>query len=828
MEVNIKIEICVDKIYNCNNVKNINISEIINKNSNIGIVFKNEHIKQITTLDTNNIDTNNIDTKDINTKDIDIKDADTKDDDIKDDNTNNIDTSNFNTNDIDTSNFNTNDIDIKDVDTKDNNTNNIDTSNFDTNDIDTKNEDANEVDINNNNNTQFKSDFFENNCEIKNIDEIIKTLTNTTPIEIAKLLKIIQSDNKDYDALINVGLILFSISCDENMFKIWCDWASVDLDDLVVLNNKWGNFTRTIEPNDWGLFNLRKYTKQRYSEEYNKYFKENVFERTKEMLIEGTPFDTAKFFYKLKPDNYIYQNGNWYYLNPYNLWKNMKKHDKDVIMSDISITIGNELDDFCDFLKKENEMTNDILQMVNKNNNADNSNNNLSIAIKDNVLSIANVEINNVLPNANNIQKTTNATNQKEKNIKLIELATKFKRKIRYCTFQRDIIQFSQTLYRKTQLEFDRNKTILPFENCLYDLEANTFRKFKPNDYVSMTTGYDWFEPKKEDVILVKDLLSKIQLDKDYRNCLLDIFCTCLNGLVTQSFIFYTGGGANGKSTINDIMLSALGDFGAVINAGILCKPIKAGGANSDFANMHLKRQLLAREPPEEKFCKSIIKELTGGKKINARNLYSTNDQTELNGTLGCELNGNPLFDGNITYAEVRRIILIKFLTRFTMNDADVNNVDVFKANPEYIQSSFHERIKTAFLTVLFEHNKLNFKGQITVPIKVRKDTDDLLLKGNDFLVWFDSEFEFIENPTVKDYTTIRSICDVLGKTLFYNSMTARQQNTLSEKSIKEMFVTHPLYSKYFSSGIDTTFEHARVKCGNCLKGCVKKIHDYL
>ena len=699
------------------------------------------------------------------------------------------------------------------------------------------------------NKTKKNQKFDELDPEFKDVEKIKKILTNTNIIEIKKLLTIIQADNKDYNTWIKVGITLFSISSDENMFKIWSDWSFVNYaSNIVELNNKWNNFSKTIEQNDWGLFNLRKYTKSRYPNEYKKYFEEHIFERTKHMLFKGTQPDASKLFYQLKPNNYIFQNGIWYYLNSKNIWKVMSAHSYHILGNDLLYTISNELSDLNDYVKANNIIINKSLKDDKTNNDKiekpllkDNEANNLLNNDKIEKALLKDNEANNLLNNDkiekpllkdnvdNNLLDNSNLKDELLKNNILIATIKKFEHKISCKSFLNDCMYFLSNLYTREQIYFDRNKTILPFENCLYDLKTHAFRNFKPDDYVTTTTGYDWFEPKDEDVVLVKDLFSKIQLDIDYRNCLLDILCTGLYGLVNQCFIFYLGNGANGKSTVDDTMLAAMGNFGAVINAGILCKPLKVGGANSDFANMNLKRYLLGREPPEnEKYCKSIIKEVTGSSKINARALYSPNDQTEINATFGCESNHKPLFDGNITYAEVRRILLINFTTRFTMNDADVNNINVFKANDEYIQESFHERIKTAFLKVLFEHNKLNFKGQITIPIKVRKDTDDLLLKANDFLVWFDGEFEFIENPSVKDFTTLRGICDVLGKSAYYNAMTARQQNTLSEKALKEMFINHPLYSKYFSSGIDTTFERVRIKCGNCLKGCVKKIHDYL
>ena len=659
--------------------------------------------------------------------------------------------------------------------------------------------------------------------DFNNSEKIKKTLTELNIIEIKKLLTIIQSDNQDYNSWIKIGIILFSISSDEIMFKIWCDWSSINYKaDINVLKDKWKNFTRTIGPNEWGLFNLRRYVKDKYPKEYKIYFSNYVFEKTKLMIFDGTQAEVSKFFYRLKPDNYIFQNGIWYYLNSNNIWKVMHKYEYYKIGNDLYNTICSELLDLKEHLNidsgsnniKKDNLPNDVKTKDNLPNDA---------KTKDNLPNDA--KKNDNLPN----DITNKLSDEQIKINKLIDTANYFKRKISCRTFLNDTMYFLSSLYFREHVDFDRNKNVLPFDNCLYDLKEHKFRNINPNDYISMTTGYNWSEPTKEDIELVKDLFLKIQPNKEYRDCLLDILCTGLYGLVTQSFIFYTGGGANGKSTIDDIMLSAMGNFGMVFNAGILCSIIKSRGANPDVANMHLKRYLIGKEPPEHlTYCKSTIKDFTGGSTINARNLYSSIDQTEINGTFGCELNNNPLFDGNITYAEVRRILLIKYMSRFTMDEKEVDTKKfIFKANPYYIQAEFHEKIKLAFLIVLFEHNKLNFKGQITIPMCVKKDTNELLLKANDFLIWFDSEFEFIKEPTVKEFTTIRSIGEELKKSNFYNSLNAKQRNELTEKNIKDMFINHPLYSVYFKNNVDTIFENTRIRGINCMLGCKRKIHDY-
>ena len=144
-------------------------------------------------------------------------------------------------------------------------------------------------------------------------------------------------------------------------------------------------------------------------------------------------------------------------------------------------------------------------------------------------------------------------------------------------------------------------------------MEEECFRDYQYDDYISTTTGYDWREPTKEEENTMTNLINIIMPIEEERELYLQILSTALDGRCLEKFIVFNGSGGNGKGMINDLLLLALGQYALIGNNGILFENSKTG-SNPEKANMHKKRIVLFREPPEKnKFENSIIKELTGG-----------------------------------------------------------------------------------------------------------------------------------------------------------------------------------------------------------------------
>ena len=56
-----------------------------------------------------------------------------------------------------------------------------------------------------------------------------------------------------------------------------------------------------------------------------------------------------------------------------------------------------------------------------------------------------------------------------------------------------------EEFYKNEKIEFDMNPWLLGFESKVLDVRTGEFREHRKEDYVSMSTGYEWREPEKEE-----------------------------------------------------------------------------------------------------------------------------------------------------------------------------------------------------------------------------------------------------------------------------------------------------------------------------------------
>jgi putative DNA primase/helicase len=99
-----------------------------------------------------------------------------------------------------------------------------------------------------------------------------------------------------------------------------------------------------------------------------------------------------------------------------------------------------------------------------------------------------------------------------------------------------------------------------------------------------------------------------------------------------QRFLLMTGIGRNGKGALKHAIMRAVGEYGAQFDANLYMRS-KLGAARADAARADLialkgKRITFFSEPEGNRFNEEMLKAHTGGDKIVARPLYSTNLQT--------------------------------------------------------------------------------------------------------------------------------------------------------------------------------------------------------
>ena len=265
---------------------------------------------------------------------------------------------------------------------------------------------------------------------------------------------------------------------------------------------------------------------------------------------------------------------------------------------------------------------------------------------------------------------------------------------------------------------------------------------------IKTTTGWAWEDSYPASRLLkVKEIVSQIFPKQEVGDYYLSCLSTGLSGIILQNLFIATGGGANGKSVIDGLMMATIGNYGYKLPSSILLQEIK-GGANPEIANIHKKRFCLAQEPDKAKKIKtSVVKEITGDAVINARQLYSKDCRVQLFLTLIMECNTIPKVD-EIDYAVQRRFRLIEFIRKFVSQDewddyGEVKPPNTFLKNEFYTSETFKEEYRQAFFLLLAPYFKaFHEKGMPKQPQEVLAKQRAYFEGCDDLLGWFNDYYK--------------------------------------------------------------------------------------
>ena len=194
-----------------------------------------------------------------------------------------------------------------------------------------------------------------------------------------------------------------------------------------------------------------------------------------------------------------------------------------------------------------------------------------------------------------------------------------------------------------------------------YDNDAMTgrphviFRAGRPDDNISFQMGrcdpdldpipylpYDASQQEQKDLA---EFFRKIYPDEILREYVLTLLASCLEGKnAEQKFYVMQGPGSNGKSMIEILMESAFGDYGTSMSTTVMTrKRPDSGAANPDIITVKCKRYIHTGEPDDnEKINTSIMKQYSGGDRLQARGLFSEQEKFVITGKIFMSCNDLP------------------------------------------------------------------------------------------------------------------------------------------------------------------------------------------
>lgn len=552
---------------------------------------------------------------------------------------------------------------------------------------------------------------------------------NPDEVRIARKLVRILSPKRavDYDQWIQVGWCLHNIN--ESLLDEWIEFSKKAKNKFKAgeCEKLWEKF----KDDGYSIASLYKWAKDDNLEKYTEIKLEEIHDKIQNG-VTGTAWDTAKVVYEQYKHTFVctsVKNKKWYEFKGHKWEPVDEAYSLNHKLSEEVVNMYTSMSSWYGNLAKENKFGD-----------------------KDNLL-----------------QKANSASN--------ITL------KLRQTKFKRDVLSECMTLfYNPTFVEkLDEQRSLIGFNNGVYDLENNIFRSGRPEDMISMTTGIDYvpYDPNDPITQEVEKFIRDIQPEDDMRSYVLDLLASCLQGHVPdEKFHIWTGTGGNGKSLLIMLFMKALGEYCATLPSSLITgKRSASNAASPEMARTKGKRFCILQEPEEkDQINLGLMKELTGGDKIMARGLFQ--DPIEFYPQFKLILTCNKLphiasNDGGTW----RRIRLVPFDMKFVENPKEPNERKIDKT----IKSKL-DMWKTAFMSILikrFQNYKLNglieppkvqvttnkyqadsdiFMEFINQRIELTKDPKDSLKIGNiyeEFKIWFKNEQggkKIPTRPEVKSY----------------------------------------------------------------------------
>ena len=303
--------------------------------------------------------------------------------------------------------------------------------------------------------------------------------------------------------------------------------------------------------------------------------------------------------------------------------------------------------------------------------------------------------------------------------------------------------------------KLDCETSLIGFENGVYDLNRLEFRDGRPEDYISYSTNINYVEFVADDQLLsdVKEFFNKVITNEKVREYVLTLLASFLNGYTAEErFHIWTGSGSNAKSKTIELFELAFGDYCCKLPITLLTqKRAASNSATSEIARAKGKRFACLQEPDEkENINVGLMKELTGGDKIQARLIYKEpiEFKPQFKMILTCNhLPKIPSDDGGTW----RRLRVVEFTSKF-VDDPDPNDPNQFP-----IDYTLADKLPTwgeALIYLLIEHYKIYKRVGL-------KEPKEVLLCTKNYQINNDTYAEFISDNIMEDAKSIVKIDEI-------------------------------------------------------------------
>jgi phage/plasmid-associated DNA primase len=388
-----------------------------------------------------------------------------------------------------------------------------------------------------------------------------------------------------------------------------------------------------------------------------------------------------------------------------------------------------------------------------------------------------------------------------------IKLLKKIARDLQSDAYIKSVLNRARTagFYDNTFMnKLDTNIYLLGFDNGVYDFNINSFRQGTPEDYVSMSVGYDYTQDTHTQYAsFIQEYFQTVYPDPALRQYNLMTFARQLVGdKGCELFHFHTGSGSNGKSCLFELLGEILGQYISTFDVSILTinqRSKKSGEADPEKVFWKGVRMLLGMGDPEENdiFHSGILKGI--GDKIKARTIFSDNyvefvPQFKIH--VPC--NNLPQINGSDTGVQ-RRIRTVPYHSKFvnTQNEVDTKN-NKFLKNDTYSRYISDPIFKCECIKYILQHFQSGWLFE--APHEVLEASKKYI---NDCDVFAEFVAEFLEpadqgSITLKDIKTIIKTSDYSTKIKTGHCLKTNIENALDSKCIAKKKVNGKALTNVF------------------------------
>jgi putative DNA primase/helicase len=266
--------------------------------------------------------------------------------------------------------------------------------------------------------------------------------------------------------------------------------------------------------------------------------------------------------------------------------------------------------------------------------------------------------------------------------------------------------------------DFDADPMLLNCLNGTVDLRTGQLREHRRGDHITKIAPVEY--GPRAPAPTFERFLKRIQPSAEVRGFLRRSVGYSITGDVREDVLFFLHGlGANGKSTLTNALLEALGDYGGAAAPDLLL--IKRSAHPTELADLLGRRLVVSQEIEHgQRLAESLVKQITGRDQIKAR--YMRGDFFEFPPTHKVFLAANhkPAVRGT-DHAIWRRIKLIPF-------DVTIPDAEKDTKLPEKLRSELAGVLAWAVRgCVEWQEDGLGEPEEVTKATAEYRDEEDIL-----------------------------------------------------------------------------------------------------